>query len=170
MESNPLRILLHFDRWATERLFAVCGQLSDAQLDQEFPIGLKSLRRTFGHLVGNMNYWADIADGRPARPFDSSAGPLDEIVRRFEAAWDDLSGILSRSTPARLEEVITDEFDNREFGKGTIGFRRVAVLLHVLNHGTHHRAQCLNMLRHLGVNPLPEIDLIDSHQTLERKS
>jgi hypothetical protein len=32
-----------------------------------------------------------------------------------------------------------------------------------------HRAPCLNMLRHLGVNPLPEIHLIDSHQTLERK-
>jgi uncharacterized damage-inducible protein DinB len=32
---------------------------------------------------------------------------------------------------------------------------RGAVLAHVTTHGTHHRAQCLNMLRRLGVNPLP---------------
>lgn len=170
MESDPLKILLHFDRWATERLFAVCRQLSDAQLDQEFEIGLKSLRRTFSHLVANMNWWADIADSRPQREFDRSQGSLDEIVRRFEEAWDDWAGILNRSSPQRMAEVIVDEFDNPEYGKGTLRFVRSAVVLHILNHGAHHRAQCLNMLRHLGVNPLPEIDLIDSHQTLERKS
>jgi uncharacterized damage-inducible protein DinB len=29
------------------------------------------------------------------------------------------------------------------------------VLTHVTTHGMHHRAQCLNMLRQLGVTPLP---------------
>ena len=28
-------------------------------------------------------------------------------------------------------------------------------LTHITTHGTHHRAQCLNMLRQLGVTPLP---------------
>jgi uncharacterized damage-inducible protein DinB len=27
--------------------------------------------------------------------------------------------------------------------------------MQVATHGVHHRAQCLNMLRHLGVKPLP---------------
>ena len=38
-------------------------------------------------------------------------------------------------------------------------------LVHVTTHGMHHRAQCLNMLRHLGVpgvsDRLPEIDPLD---------
>ena len=36
-----------------------------------------------------------------------------------------------------------------------ISCTRSAALLHVLTHGMHHRAQCLNMLRQLGVSPLP---------------
>ena len=30
------------------------------------------------------------------------------------------------------------------------------VITHIATHGTHHRAQCLNMLRRLGVHPLPQ--------------
>ena len=32
---------------------------------------------------------------------------------------------------------------------------RGATIVHVTTHGTHHRAQCLNILRQLGVTPLP---------------
>ena len=46
-------------------------------------------------------------------------------------------------------------------GRFTLG----AALVHVTTHGMHHRAQCLNMLRHLGVpgisDRLPEIDPLD---------
>src|SRR5204863_251817 len=37
----------------------------------------------------------------------------------------------------------------------TLQITRGAVLAQVTTHGMHHRAQCLNMLRRLGVNPLP---------------
>ena len=37
----------------------------------------------------------------------------------------------------------------------TFDLTRGAVLAHVVTHGMHHRAQCLNMLRRLGVRPLP---------------
>jgi uncharacterized damage-inducible protein DinB len=33
--------------------------------------------------------------------------------------------------------------------------------MHVATHGMHHRAQCLNMLRQLGVNPLPPISVLE---------
>ena len=35
-------------------------------------------------------------------------------------------------------------------------FTRAEVLTHVATHGAHHRAQCLNILRHLGVVSLPQ--------------
>jgi len=34
------------------------------------------------------------------------------------------------------------------------------VITHVTTHGMHHRAQCLNMLRHVGVNPLPQSSVL----------
>jgi uncharacterized damage-inducible protein DinB len=36
-----------------------------------------------------------------------------------------------------------------------------AILTHATTHGMHHRAQCLNMLRHLGVTPLPQSSVIE---------
>ena len=39
------------------------------------------------------------------------------------------------------------------------------MLVHVTTHGTHHRGQCLNMLRRLGIpgvsDRLPDIDVLD---------
>ncbi len=44
-----------------------------------------------------------------------------------------------------------------------------AMLMHVATHGVHHRAQCLNMLRRLGVqgvsDRLPDIDLLEWEAT-----
>ena len=169
MESNPFRILLQFDRWATERVFDACKSLSDEQLDTEFPIGLGSLRKTLAHLAGGMDWWFDHFHRRTLRPYNTAVGSLDEMHGRFVAAWDELADIIDSCGESGLKEVIVDSFDNEEFGKGTLRFRRSAVLLHLFNHGTHHRVQCLNMLKHLGVKDLPEIDLIDSHQVLTRE-
>ncbi|NJL30452.1 MAG: hypothetical protein HC898_01820 [Phycisphaerales bacterium] len=40
-------------------------------------------------------------------------------------------------------------------------YTRGCVLSHVVTHTMHHRAQCLNMLRHLGVKPLPVQSVIE---------
>ena len=44
-------------------------------------------------------------------------------------------------------------------------FTRGTVLVHLCTHGTHHRAQCLNMLRHLNVprlsDKLPDPSAVD---------
>lgn len=170
MENEPLQILLKFDRWATDRIFSTCRQLSDSDLDKEMPIGIGSIRTTLAHIVGGMDWWIDHCEQRAIRKYDPRTGSLDEIYERFLKAWQELEQILASSDQSRLEEVLLDSFDNAEYGKGTLRYRRSAVLLHVFNHGTHHRVQCLNMLRQLGVTSLPEIDLIDSHQQLERES
>jgi uncharacterized damage-inducible protein DinB len=170
MESEPLRILLNFDRWATHRIFAACKPLSDQELDAEFSIGLGSLRKTLAHVVACMDWWIDHCQQTTIRPFASDAGSLDDMYHRYGAAWEQLTQILADSNLDRMDEVLVDSFDNAEYGKGTLRYRRSAVLLHIFNHGTHHRSQCLFMLRQLGVHPLPEIDLIDSHQEVERMS
>jgi uncharacterized damage-inducible protein DinB len=36
----------------------------------------------------------------------------------------------------------------------------VDVFLHVLNHGTYHRGQLVNMLRQLGIEKIPQTDFI----------
>ena len=65
---------------------------------------------------------------------------------------DDVSDDLEASVAAHpADEVVTGERGGRSYS-----FVRGAVLTHVTTHGMHHRAQCLNMLRQLGVDPLPK--------------
>jgi uncharacterized damage-inducible protein DinB len=37
----------------------------------------------------------------------------------------------------------------------TLTMTRAATFAHLATHNAHHRAQCLNMLKQLGVRPLP---------------
>lgn len=50
-------------------------------------------------------------------------------------------------------------------GDESYRFSLAAMLVHVTTHGTHHRGQCLNMLRRLGIpgvsDRLPDIDVLD---------
>ena len=73
------------------------------------------------------------------------------------------AGLAASADRARARGLGT-EFDVTLAGQ-THRFTLGAALVHVTTHGMHHRAQCLNMLRHLGVpggrDRLPEIDPLD---------
>jgi len=146
--SDPLAILLAHDRWATTQMLEACEKLSDEQFHQRFEMGPGSLHDTLTHMLAAMRAWGDLLAGREMRPrlegtrrsVAELKGLLDEIASDFAAS--------ARAHP--LEGTIT-----RERGGKTYTFTRGAVLTQVTTHGTHHRAQCLNMLRQVGVSPLP---------------
>ena len=51
------RFLAH-DAWTTRQLLDICAELPDEILDQEYEIGHRSLRKTFDHIIGNMEIWS----------------------------------------------------------------------------------------------------------------
>jgi uncharacterized damage-inducible protein DinB len=72
---------------------------------------------------------------------------------------DQLRALLEEASQALRDEAHRrplPEMVTRRLRDGrTIQLTRGAVITHVTTHGMHHRAQCLNMLRRLGVTPLP---------------
>jgi uncharacterized damage-inducible protein DinB len=150
-ESDCLTILLLHDRWASEQLLGECAKLSEEQFHQRFEIGHGSLHDTLTHIVGAMRAWTETLAAMEPRPRLEADGQrrtaqqllalLAEASRDFEAE--------ARRRP--LEEMATRRLrDGR-----TVQMTRGAIITHVATHGMHHRAQCLNMLRQLGVKPLP---------------
>jgi uncharacterized damage-inducible protein DinB len=147
--SDPLQILLKHDRWATRQILEKCVPLSAEQFNRKFEIGPGSLHDTLTHILGAQRFWTDLLAGRPERPrLEKSAqrtptelmNLLDEIATEFAA--------VAASRP--LEDTVTRIREGK-----TYIFTRGSVLTHVATHAMHHRAQCLNMLRHVGVSPLP---------------
>jgi uncharacterized damage-inducible protein DinB len=57
------------------------------------------------------------------------------------------------------DAALRQTFDYRDMKGNQHNSRLLDVLLHVANHGVYHRAQALNMLRHVGAKP-PRVDYI----------
>lgn len=148
-ESDPLAILLAHNHWATQQLLDSCAQLPDEQFHQTFEMGLGSLHDTIVHIIGAMRGWGDLLGRREFRDRpEGTSYSIDELRTMLDEATADLSRS-ARDHP--MDEILTRERGGREYS-----FTRGAVLTHVTTHGMHHRAQCLNMLRQVGVENLPQ--------------
>jgi uncharacterized damage-inducible protein DinB len=161
-ESNPLEILLKHDRWATRNMLDACAPLSHEQLHRRFEMGRGSVHDTTAHIIGAMRRWQDMLAGRPDRPRidqDGMEHSIAELIALHEQIAEEFAQ-LARGQP--LDGVITAERGGKKYA-----FTRGAILVHVTTHGMHHRAQCLNMLRHLGVSPLPLSSVLEWIRTVD---
>lgn len=146
--------LLGHDAWATGLLLERCRELSDAQLDRDIDIGFRTVRRTFDHLIWNMQAWGNEMAGLPMG--ERGGNSLGELAARLDAAAAHLAAT-ARDIARRVawDETWVPLYDGepveRTYG-GTIA--------HVITHSMHHRAQLLYMLRVLGVKDLPEGDVL----------
>jgi uncharacterized damage-inducible protein DinB len=153
--SDPIDILLAHDAWATRQVLASMEPLPPERLHQRFEIGPGSLHDTLVHIVGAMRIWTDVLALRPVRPWidDSPRRTVAALRRLHDEAAADLAGS-ARAGP--LDQVL-----ERERLGEVYRYTRAAILMHVATHAVHHRAQALNMLRHLGVSPLPASSVVE---------
>ena len=146
--------LLGHDAWTTRQLLQLSLDLTDRQLDREFDLGRRTLRATFAHVIGNVEAWADLMAGEPIRA--ATGRSIPELIPRLDIAASDLARV-SRAVAERggWDEKWVDPLENptveRTYG-GTIA--------HVITHSMHHRAQLIYMLRQLGVEGMPEGDVL----------
>src|SRR4029453_12545366 len=80
--------LLEHDRWATTQLLELCRGLTDAQLDQEFDVGHRTLRRTLDHQTPNLDFWTGLMTGQPVEPQPRSSS-LETLIADHERAFAD---------------------------------------------------------------------------------
>lgn len=178
LSVNANRILVASDAWGTRLLLRHCRPLNREQFHRRFEMGLGSLHDTFTHIVSVTRRWTDRLAGRPTRPMlhPPAADPhmpgepkdrtIDELVELVDDAERDLLAVLS-DDPAWLASIVTLEWPGPAPGDPVkvYSFSRAAVIVHLTTHGYHHRAQVLNMIRHLGVpgvsDALPEPSTAD---------
>ena len=171
---NAVEILqrLHQHRaWVNSNLLTAAATLGDEQLRSEFPIGQGSVWKSLLHLYAAEYVWLETLLGNEQFlvPGDlpgklpgnqqGEGGVTDLADLRLK--WSELAkrwtGYLDNLSSAALEEVVY----RKSISLGTrLGIRRSDVLLHVCTHAHYTAAQVVNMLRHAGVEKLPETMLI----------
>lgn len=150
------RLLAH-DAWTTRALLDCCDRVGDAELDREFSLGPGTIRRTFAHIVRNMEVWTDLMRGDEPRlpPMESSPSVgslkhrLDEIAPLFAETARDVEH--RKAWEETWLDTVAEPHRVRSLG-GTIG--------HLITHSMHHRAQLIWMLKQVGVADVPEGDLL----------
>ncbi|MDE0888098.1 MAG: DinB family protein [Phycisphaerales bacterium] len=149
--TRPDLVQLDFDAWANDRLFDACEALDDSALDREFEMGLGSIRKSLIHNLGAMAGWTGVLK-EVKDPFAAMKEETAHSIEELRAAQKSASSAFQAA-------VLSGRFDDtmsRHREEKVLVFTRGGICAHVMTHSMHHRAQCLNMLRHLGVNELPE--------------
>lgn len=118
-------------------------------------MGVGSLHDTIAHILGAMRGWADMLAGRDIRDRIEQGGPY--TPEQLGTLLGEVSGELDEALAAHP----FDDIATAERGGKSYAFPRGGVLTHVTTHGMHHRAQCLNMLRQLGVDLLPPSSVVE---------
>ena len=158
--SNPVDILLDHDRWATHNIIKASPALTPEQFHQRFEMGPGSLHDTTTHILAALRGWGDMLAGREQRPrLEGTQRTPTELLALHEETASDFAAT-ARNRPL-------DESVSSQRGGKTYTFTRGGVITHVTTHAVHHRAQCLNMLRHLGVHPLPQSSVLEMFLTAD---
>lgn len=131
--------------WATRKLLDEAALLRDAELDRPFDLfrtGFATLRATLSHVVEVEGRWLDRWQGRADAAPSPGGRPSPAAIReRFEAA--------AAARAAFLRDLPADAGGRRvKCGDGTLPLGDT--ILHAADHGVHHRAQAIAMLRALG--------------------
>ncbi len=157
-DVDTIRTYYHYADWSRAQVDAAAAQLSDAQLDQAFEIGPGTLRRVLLHIRDAEQWWLENWVRGPLERFDelppsTSLVQLRELFGQLAATRD---ALLARCNDAALLRPVRTRVPGEP---GEYAFRLGATMLQLCLHGTHHRAQALNMLRHRGATP-PGLDYV----------
>lgn len=146
--------MLGHDRWATNQLLELCRPLTDAQLDQEFDIGHRTLRETLDHMVYVIDFWTGWMDGRPVhhdRTMQQRDRSIAAFIERHERYQEGFAALARRvQDEQRLDDTFIDHNGIRQSQGATI--------LQLLQHHAQHRSEVRHMLERLGVTGLWDYD------------
>lgn len=166
LSSDPLDILVRHNSWAMRAVLEACRVLTGEQFHQDLGIGPGSLHDNITHCIAVMTRWIDRIEGKPLRaridgrtsgddPSPVLRRSVDELLALVEDADREWLEVLPRLRP-RLGETLEIAFPG---SPEKYRFTVATAIVHVTNHGMHHRAQCIHMFKRLGVD-LPDLDEI----------
>ena len=149
MQADEIRFLFAYDRWATRRVLTVLDGLDPAVWTRTHVVGDLGLGAILVHHLGASQRWRHgfQDSGESPEPEGEPLPTIDQLRERWEAEWAAVDAWLP---------TVTDGF----VGYVHRGVPVWQMLVHVVNHGTQHRAEAAALLTAEGRSP-GELDLIN---------
>jgi len=159
----PQSILLtHLDytAWASARILEAASKLSPEELDHDFKTSDKSVIGTLVHTYAADRIWLHRVQGTVPVAFLDPA--VDCRIDTLQVEWP---ALLTRWTQFAQNHEPEESFRYRDMKGNPYETPLWQIVLHLVNHGTHHRGQAAGMIRTLGHTP-PQLDLIVYYRSL----
>jgi len=158
--SSLIQHYAAYDLWASTRIADRLSREPDGVLDTPVKSSFPSLRTTLMHIRNAEAAWFQRMSGIPqvwpAEPTDA----LDTFIKHVRVMCDYARSL---STADLLAEAsYTDLKGNAHTSP------RWQALMHCFNHGSYHRGQLVTMMRVLGLEGIPPMDLIVYQRLLQK--
>jgi uncharacterized damage-inducible protein DinB len=149
MQTNEVRFLFDYDRWATKRVLAVLDGLDPEVWSRTNVVDERGLGGILVHQLGAAQRWRHgFQDtGEEPTPEEEPLPTIADLRERWDAEWAAVDAWLA---------TITDGFVAYVYE----GVPVWQMLVHVVNHGTQHRTEAAALLTAEGRSP-GQLDLID---------
>ena len=153
MNVRDILTLYDYNYWATSRILTASAQVSPEQFMVPTAHSFGSLRGTLVHILDTECGWRILCQRQTTTSFDAITEDNFPTLDRLEQRWNEEERLMRNYLSSLSEEDLvgylrytTDEGDKRE---------RVLwhCLLHVVNHGTHHRSEAAAILTEYSHSP-----------------
>ena len=150
--STGMQRHLAYSEWASRRLLEGARALPPDELTRDFGSADKSILGTLVHVMAADRIWLSRVQGAGPGPFlEDSDFSLEALAERWPGVWSGWQSVLEKADGSRV--VAYTDTKGRQYSN-LLG----DIVLHVVNHATHHRGQVAGFLRALGHRP-PATDL-----------
>jgi len=163
VSADTLRLHLRYTAWASRRMVEAASQLNEEELTRDFKHADKSVLGTLVHIFAADRVWLGrILGNVPARFID----PEQDMKRSvLENGWPALHERWLEWAAGQTDESVRESFHYKDLRGNAYSSAVWQTILHVVNHGTHHRGQVSAMLRAMG-HPPPPVDLVVFYRQL----
>ncbi|HTQ56858.1 MAG TPA: DinB family protein [Bryobacteraceae bacterium] len=160
--ADVVRSHIDYTAWASGLLVDAAAQLTPAELTRDFGTADKSVLGTLVHVFGADRVWLARMPGEPANQFLTDA---DYRLSVLQNDWPVLYRQWKDWAAALTDQASSAEMSYRDMRGNPWRQPAGQLVLHVVNHGTHHRGQVSGFLRAMGYAP-PKLDLVGYYRDM----
>ncbi len=157
ISTQVLNIQLDYSRHASLLLVQACRDLPLEEVTKDRAASHGGMLSTLQHVYFADRIWLERLRGNS--PQSLNPGGDQPPLETLAAAWPGLIDGLQQLLQNFGDDGIREPFTYRNLAGLDVTLRRWQAFLHLVNHGTLHRGQVVNMMRQAGFTP-PATDML----------
>ena len=164
---SSLRTHIDYTTWASTQLLEAASALDHDELVRDFGTSDHSVLGTMAHVFAADRVWLRRVRGDAQLPFLDPHHDLH--LQTLQTEWPVILDGWRTLAEEWTEDSLARGVSYKQFNGQPFTTPLWQVVLHVVNHGTHHRGQAAGFIRAMGQQP-PKLDLIFYYRELDEKA